>query len=340
MFKWLILADVNTDSLVNKDASSNNETGSDVKSDEQPMLHNSETKTEASAETSFETTFIQSFLDTLTEHNPSISTSNRVQVKLGRPSLRNYVEVWDMSFQVVAAMFDNLGKFSPYFFKGAVKSLEDLQSCQMKIFLARNRQLKDLHVKCRVFGLLCADVTMKFIMSLSSSLVVYHGPCFFAITKVSPMFYWNDCMIHLERNSLEPIGDSEAMAVNGDDTHAMETDKENEGSKRNAGTRYIIGEKEQWCLSTLGYFKAFRGNMLLRLSGFSGRVDTGRVLLMSLKAGGVGLTAASNVFLMWNLAVKEQAIMRIHRIGQKRTVCVRRFIVMVKMIQLRLAVLI
>ncbi|KAF5179961.1 DNA repair helicase rad5,16 protein [Thalictrum thalictroides] len=56
------------------------------------------------------------------------------------------------------------------------------------------------------------------------------------------------------------------------------------------------------------------------------------VLLMSLKAGGVGLnlTAASNVFLMdpwWNPAVEEQAIMRIHRIGQKRTVSVRRFIV-------------
>ncbi|KAK6278867.1 hypothetical protein POUND7_019134 [Theobroma cacao] len=56
------------------------------------------------------------------------------------------------------------------------------------------------------------------------------------------------------------------------------------------------------------------------------------VLLMSLKAGGVGLnlTAASNVFLVdpwWNPAVEEQAIMRIHRIGQKRAVSVRRFIV-------------
>ncbi|KAL6989855.1 DNA repair protein rad5b [Sarracenia purpurea var. burkii] len=56
------------------------------------------------------------------------------------------------------------------------------------------------------------------------------------------------------------------------------------------------------------------------------------VLLMSLKVGGVGLnlTAACNVFLMdpwWNPAVEEQAIMRIHRIGQKRTVSVRRFIV-------------
>ncbi|PKI44138.1 hypothetical protein CRG98_035482 [Punica granatum] len=56
------------------------------------------------------------------------------------------------------------------------------------------------------------------------------------------------------------------------------------------------------------------------------------VLLMSLRAGGVGLnlTAASNVFLMdpwWNPAVEEQAIMRIHWIGQKRTVTVRKFIV-------------
>lgn len=87
---------------------------------------------------------------------------------------------------------------------------------------------------------------------------------------------------------------------------------------------------------------------------------------MSLKAGGVGLnlTAASNVFMMvfilhpvspvhlsylvvmlrfwhyilpdiiqdpwWNPAVEEQAIMRIHRIGQKREVRVRRFIVKVR----------
>ncbi|KAI3693065.1 hypothetical protein L6452_32893 [Arctium lappa] len=67
------------------------------------------------------------------------------------------------------------------------------------------------------------------------------------------------------------------------------------------------------------------------LKEFSETTDK-MVLLMSLKAGGVGLnlTAASNVFLMdpwWNPAVEEQAIMRIHRIGQKRTVCVRRFIV-------------
>ncbi|XP_063943456.1 DNA repair protein RAD5A isoform X2 [Daucus carota subsp. sativus] len=56
------------------------------------------------------------------------------------------------------------------------------------------------------------------------------------------------------------------------------------------------------------------------------------VLLMSLKAGGVGinLTAASNAFVMdpwWNPAVEEQAVMRIHRIGQTNSVNIRRFIV-------------
>ncbi|GAB2274661.1 DNA repair protein rad5a [Dionaea muscipula] len=56
------------------------------------------------------------------------------------------------------------------------------------------------------------------------------------------------------------------------------------------------------------------------------------VLLMSLKAGGVGinLTAASNAFVLdpwWNPAVEEQAVMRIHRIGQTKTVMIKRFIV-------------
>ncbi|XP_073283155.1 DNA repair protein RAD5A-like [Primulina huaijiensis] len=58
------------------------------------------------------------------------------------------------------------------------------------------------------------------------------------------------------------------------------------------------------------------------------------VLLMSLKAGGVGinLTAASHAYVMdpwWNPAVEEQAVMRIHRIGQTKRVRIRRFIVKV-----------
>ena len=46
-----------------------------------------------------------------------------------------------------------------------------------------------------------------------------------------------------------------------------------------------------------------------------------RILLISLKAGGVGLnlTAASYLFLLdpwWNPAVEDQAIDRVHRLGQ------------------------
>ncbi|KAL5343104.1 DNA repair protein rad5 [Aspergillus crustosus] len=55
------------------------------------------------------------------------------------------------------------------------------------------------------------------------------------------------------------------------------------------------------------------------------------VLLISLRAGGVGLnlTAASNVFMMdpwWSFAIEAQAIDRVHRMGQTRDVNVVRFI--------------
>lgn len=58
----------------------------------------------------------------------------------------------------------------------------------------------------------------------------------------------------------------------------------------------------------------------------------GIVLLLSLRAGGVGLnlTAASNVFMMdpwWSFAVEAQAIDRVHRMGQEEAVKVVRFIV-------------
>ena len=56
------------------------------------------------------------------------------------------------------------------------------------------------------------------------------------------------------------------------------------------------------------------------------------VLLLSLRAGGVGLnlTSASRVFMMdpwWSFAVEAQAIDRVHRMGQEDEVVVRRFVV-------------
>lgn len=60
------------------------------------------------------------------------------------------------------------------------------------------------------------------------------------------------------------------------------------------------------------------------------RCDGNVILLISLRAGGVGLnlTAANYVFMMdvwWNEAIENQAIDRVHRIGQERDVHVVRF---------------
>ena len=59
--------------------------------------------------------------------------------------------------------------------------------------------------------------------------------------------------------------------------------------------------------------------------------DRCQVFIVSLKTGGVGLNLveANHVFLVdpwWNPAIEEQAINRVHRIGQTRTVYVSRFI--------------
>jgi len=60
--------------------------------------------------------------------------------------------------------------------------------------------------------------------------------------------------------------------------------------------------------------------------------NKGVVLLLSLRAGGVGLnlTMAKRVFMMdpwWSFAVEAQAIDRVHRMGQTDEVKVYRFIV-------------
>lgn len=48
-----------------------------------------------------------------------------------------------------------------------------------------------------------------------------------------------------------------------------------------------------------------------------------KVIIISIKAGGVGLnlTSANNVFICepwWNIAIEDQAVDRVHRIGQKK----------------------
>jgi DNA repair protein RAD5 len=61
-------------------------------------------------------------------------------------------------------------------------------------------------------------------------------------------------------------------------------------------------------------------------------VGHAQVLVISLKAGGVGLnlTAASVVILMdpwWNPGIEDQAIDRVHRLGQSKSVLVKKYIV-------------
>lgn len=81
----------------------------------------------------------------------------------------------------------------------------------------------------------------------------------------------------------------------------------------------------------------FDGSMDLKkrnaaISEFKQNERKPKVLIVSLKAGGVGLnlTSANHVFMMdcwWNAATENQAIDRVHRIGQERTVYVKHFIV-------------
>ena len=57
-----------------------------------------------------------------------------------------------------------------------------------------------------------------------------------------------------------------------------------------------------------------------------------KIFLISMKAGGLGLnlTVASTVFLLdpwWNPATEDQAIDRVHRLGQTRDVVITRFVI-------------
>ncbi|EGN93185.1 hypothetical protein SERLA73DRAFT_172337 [Serpula lacrymans var. lacrymans S7.3] len=68
------------------------------------------------------------------------------------------------------------------------------------------------------------------------------------------------------------------------------------------------------------------------ISEFKSASRAPKVLIVSLKAGGVGLnlTNANHVFMMdcwWNAATENQAIDRVHRIGQEKTVYVKHFII-------------
>ena len=75
-----------------------------------------------------------------------------------------------------------------------------------------------------------------------------------------------------------------------------------------------------------------RAGVLAEFASDSGKAKKGMVLLLSLRAGGVGLnlTMARNVFMMdpwWSFAVEAQAIDRVHRMGQEGEVRVVRFVV-------------
>ncbi|KAK0465497.1 P-loop containing nucleoside triphosphate hydrolase protein [Desarmillaria tabescens] len=84
-------------------------------------------------------------------------------------------------------------------------------------------------------------------------------------------------------------------------------------------------------------FYRFDGSMDVKrrtaaLNDFKSTSRTPKVLIVSLKAGGVGLnlTNANHVFMMdcwWNAATENQAVDRVHRLGQQKTVYVKHFIV-------------
>ncbi|EGV66007.1 hypothetical protein CANTEDRAFT_119056 [Yamadazyma tenuis ATCC 10573] len=93
-----------------------------------------------------------------------------------------------------------------------------------------------------------------------------------------------------------------------------------------------VGEKNIRCLKFVGSLsKIQRQEILEQFNNSAHYGNQITVLLLSLKAGGVGLnlTNASRAFMMdpwWSPSIEEQAIDRLHRIGQQKTVKVIRFI--------------
>lgn len=55
----------------------------------------------------------------------------------------SYAAAWDMSFQVVSAMFDKLGEFSSYFLKSTLKNLEGMQQLRDEDFPFRKQVYYD-----------------------------------------------------------------------------------------------------------------------------------------------------------------------------------------------------
>lgn len=117
----------------------------------------------------------------------------------------------------------------------------------------------------------------------------------------------------------------------------------NELLARDPSTKIVVFSQWTSMLDLIGVTLNRSGVASARLDGSMTRKDREKsvicfkenaktsVMLMSLKAGGVGLNLvwATHVFIIdpwWNPAVEEQAIDRVHRIGQKREVTVMKFV--------------
>ncbi|KAF8970384.1 P-loop containing nucleoside triphosphate hydrolase protein [Flammula alnicola] len=115
-------------------------------------------------------------------------------------------------------------------------------------------------------------------------------------------------------------------------------------SKTNPEEKTLIVSQWTGCLSLVSDYLTENGIPHVKYQGDMNRAkrdqavqvfmsrDKARVMLMSLKCGGVGLnlTRANNVIsldLGWSLAVESQAYDRVHRLGQARKVTVQRVVI-------------